>query len=55
MKALKIMFLGLVATSFIILGTTGISLSAPVTLKLAHVVSTSTPYHMGAMELARLV
>src|SRR4030042_6702825 len=55
MKALKVMFLGLMATSLIILGTTGISLSAPVTLKLAHVVSTSAPYHIGAMELAKLV
>jgi tripartite ATP-independent transporter DctP family solute receptor len=55
MRALKIVFLGLVATSFIILGNTGISLSAPITLKLAHVVSTSSPYHIAAMELAKLV
>jgi tripartite ATP-independent transporter DctP family solute receptor len=55
MKALAMMFLGLVVTSFIISGTVGISLSAPITLKLAHVVYASAPYHTGAKELAKLV
>jgi len=38
-----------------ILSTASIVISAPMTLKLAHVVSTSAPYHIGAMELAKLV
>jgi tripartite ATP-independent transporter DctP family solute receptor len=51
-KGISIFF---VVAGLFILGTASIAISAPMTLKLAHVVSTSAPYHIGAMELANLV
>lgn len=44
-----------VVAGLFILSTASIAISAPITLKLAHVVSTSAPYHIGALEFAKLV
>ena len=51
-KGISIFF---VVAGLFILDTASIAISAPMTLKLAHVVSTSAPYHIGAMQLAKLV
>ncbi len=45
----------LMASILLIFGMAQGAMSTPVTLKLAHVVSTSAPYHIGAMEFARWV
>ncbi len=54
MRWSKLMLIPLLGILFLS-GMVGVSHSAPITLKLAHVVSTSAPYHIGAQELARLV
>lgn len=55
MKNIRRMFIGVMITVLFVFGTVGVSFTAPVTLKLAHVVSTSAPYHIGATEFAKLV
>jgi tripartite ATP-independent transporter DctP family solute receptor len=55
MKKLKLVCILFIASGFLMLGTVEMGVAAPVTLKLAHVVSTSAPYHIGAMEFAKLV
>jgi tripartite ATP-independent transporter DctP family solute receptor len=47
--------MSLMASILLIFGMAQGAMSTPVTLKLAHVVSTSAPYHIGAMEFARWV
>lgn len=51
----RLVVAGLTLVAFLLSGWIGTAVSAPVTLKLAHVVSTSAPYHIGALELVRLV
>lgn len=55
MKKIIVVFSSLLIISFFVFGMGGLSNAAPITLKLAHVVSTSAPYHIGAMEFSRLV
>lgn len=55
MERVKGIFILFVVAGPLFLGMIPNAFSAPVTLKLAHVVSTSAPYHIGAMELAKLV
>ncbi|MGQ9638781.1 MAG: C4-dicarboxylate ABC transporter substrate-binding protein, partial [Thermodesulfobacteriota bacterium] len=55
MKKMIVVFSSLLIISFFVFGMVGLSNAAPITLKLAHVVSTSAPYHIGAMEFSRLV
>ena len=55
MKGFKRMFLVFMVTGIFMFGIVGIGMAAPVTLKLAHVVSTTAPYHIGATELAKLI
>jgi tripartite ATP-independent transporter DctP family solute receptor len=55
MKKISILVIHFLITILFISTTGGLSISAPLTLKLAHVVSTSAPYHIGAMEFVRLV
>jgi len=55
MEKLRRIVAGLGILTLFTFGLVGTGLSAPVTLKLAHVVSTSAPYHIGAMELVKLV
>jgi tripartite ATP-independent transporter DctP family solute receptor len=55
MKRFRLAFILCIVSGFLTLGTVETGVAAPVTLKLAHVVSTSAPYHIGAMEFAKLV
>ncbi|MBM4308302.1 MAG: DctP family TRAP transporter solute-binding subunit [Deltaproteobacteria bacterium] len=55
MERFRILFISIMVSVILILCSVGISIAAPIILKLAHVVSTSAPYHIGAMELAKLV
>jgi len=55
MKGFRLALILCIASGFLTLGTVGMGVAAPVTLKLAHVVSTSAPYHIGAIEFAKLV
>lgn len=53
-EALRMCLVTMLA-GFLILGHAGFCVSAPITLKLAHMVSTSAHYHIGSLEFARLV
>lgn len=55
MERLKGVLILMMALGFFIFSALGTAFAAPVTLKLAHVVSATAPYHIGAMELAKLV
>lgn len=55
MKRIEGLSIAIMVSAVLIFSSLGMSAAAPVTLKLAHVVSTTAPYHIGAMEFARLV
>jgi tripartite ATP-independent transporter DctP family solute receptor len=55
MKRFRLAIILCIVSGFLMLGTVEMGVAAPITLKLAHVVSTSAPYHIGAMEFAKLV
>ncbi len=55
MRKLTFMVLLFIASALLMPAAVEIGVAAPITLKLAHVVSTSAPYHIGAMEFAKLV
>ncbi len=55
MERVKGIWICFIVAGMLTLGIVPTASSAPLVLKLAHVVSTSAPYHIGALELARLV
>lgn len=55
MRGFKLMFLVSVFIVIFAFGIVKTGMTAPVTLKLAHMVSTSAHYHIGSLELAKLI
>lgn len=55
MKRFKSLFISIMVSAMLILYSVSFGIAAPVTLKLAHMVSTSAHYHIGSLELARLI